>query len=436
MLGSHLKVWQTSLVEIRLYYLFVVLSFIFLCYKYRKNSFDIFLISIFYGGLFSFVGKGAYNIYRIILVYITTNYLIGSEAYNFNNKYKKIVLSFFIFSATFFLASYINNDYFTIVFSQYSKFYITFCLFLIFAKKITQLYRLENIMYDVIIHQVILSFVKYLIMFPTESIVGSIGAQGGALATTFPIVGLVFIWTKFNKSSSYKTLILIIGLLFIGFVSLKRAIWFIAPLLLLLLYFYGSNRKISFKVILIALFSIPIIFYLGVRLNPTLNPERKFFGSFDIDHVYAYAQKYTFGDKYKVGNIAYGRGGATLYIFNKINDLNINQKELFGYGLRHMYTTTYQEFKDLEFGINSKGAANGAFQSIVSNGYIGMFTYLLFVSSIIYSNRDKRLRNILYILFFWEYFFYTGIMFRSNAVALMFVYLILINEKMIASKKY
>ena len=65
--------------------------------------------------------------------------------------------------------------------------------------------------------------------------------------------------------------LLVIGLLFIGFESNKRAIWFIMPVIIALMVLYVPRIKVSTKIIFLSIVAVPLVFYLGVRLTPTLN---------------------------------------------------------------------------------------------------------------------------------------------------------------------
>ncbi len=58
-----------------------------------------------------------------------------------------------------------------------------------------------------------------------------------------------------------------------------------------------------------------IVFVIGVKTNPTLNPTgSRWGGKFDLNYVFDYAAHYTFGDEYyrASGNIGYGRGDGGL----------------------------------------------------------------------------------------------------------------------------
>jgi hypothetical protein len=430
-MGDSLFIQDVSLTQIRYYYLIVFLSFIYLLYKFRKTTFSIFIIVLFYNGLFSFISKDIQNFYKITLTLISFYYLVNKRYINSTQRIKFVFISFIFFSIVFFYSSYLNNDYFFIIFSQYSRYFVLFSLFLILYRNQGDenfKQRIENVLYPILLVQIGLTIVKFVIMGLTESIVGSIGSQGGALATSLPIMAFIFLWMKRNGRLQSKDWGIILGFLFIGFVSSKRAIWFVMPIIVALFMFYIPKRRIPPKSLLFALLAVPLIFYLGVRFNSSLNKEGVVGGSYDTKFAVDYAQDYMFGDEgsKKAGT---GRGGATIMLFDKFQMSNLNQKDWFGYGLRYMYATDYDEFQELDFGISTKGAATGVFQSYVSNGYIGILVSLLFALSMLIKTRNKRLKYVIIAFFCWEYFFYTGIIIREYSLSFLLIFIIIFSKK-------
>jgi hypothetical protein len=265
---------------------------------------------------------------------------------------------------------------------------------------------------------------------PIESIVGSIGSQGGALATSFPIMAFMFLWLIRKGDLRSKDWFLTFGLMFIGFVSIKRAIWFILPIIVVLCVFYIPKRKVSNKILLFAMFAVPLIFYLGVRFNPTLNKEGRVGGVFDMNYAIDYAKDYMFGSAEDI-QPGTGRGGATYSLLHKLLHDELNTKDWFGHGLRFMYATDYEEFNELNLGISTKGAATGVFQNYVSGGYLGIFATVLLAFSILIKNKNYRFRLVLICFFFWEYFFYTGIILRESSLFFILIILIIYSQKVL-----
>lgn len=422
--------WAASGTLVRVYYLIVFLVFLYILLKYRSVRFSAFIILLFFNGLFAFYGKGFQNAYRIGLVVITFYWLIRLEPIKVHN-YIAIIISFLIFSATFLYTAFINDDYFFIIFSQYSRYFVLFSLFFLllrFSENSTFNIWIEKLVYDLIMIQIILSFVKFILLGPAESIVGSVASQGGANATVLPILGFMCLWLKNKGRFEAKDWLFTFGLAFIGFVSLKRAIWFIMPALIGLVMFYIPRHKIPLKVAILSAFAVPLIFYFGIRFNPTLNREGRIGGSFDLKYATNYAREYMFGkdDNMTEGE---GRGGATILVYNRLVSGDVTTNDLLGYGLRFMYATDYEEFDELDLGINGKGAATGFFQTMITNGYVGIIALLYFAFSLIAKTKNNRLKYVLFGIFCWEYFFYTGIILRELALSFLLVYIIIFSRK-------
>jgi hypothetical protein len=221
---------------------------------------------------------------------------------------------------------------------------------------------------------------------------------------------------KFNRFDWLFTF----GLLLIGYASLKRAVWFILPVVITLL---APRRSVTRRLALLGLVFIPLVFYVGIRLNPTLNPERKVWGDFDLQFALDYAEAYAFGEEDLFQEKAMGRGGATKLVLERLFTRRLSDQDIWGYGLRYMYGTSYLEFNEFEFGINHKGSATGIFQTMITNGYFGILTTLLFFLSIITLTKNTRIRWVLIIFFFWDYTLYSGLLIREPALSFMLAFI-------------
>jgi hypothetical protein len=299
--------------------------------------------------------------------------------------------------------------------------------FIAFADKINQLF------FYLIKIQIFLSVAKFIIVGPMESIVGSMSFSGGAYATTFPILGFVFLWMYRKGNFSIKDWALIAGLMFMGFINYKRAIWFMMPVVIGLFMFYVQRRKISNRMKGLALVIIPLIFYLGVRLNPTLNKEQKVWGSFDLNFTQSYVKQYSYGEKgiETENERIQGRGGVATLLFGKLIAGELTKEDWLGNGLTIMYVTGPLDDRSFSerFNINSIGAATGFMQSYVVFGFLGVFVTLMFVFSILIQTKNRRIRYALMAIFCWEYFLYTGSILREPAFSCLIIYLVLYSNQ-------
>ncbi len=412
-----------------IYFSIVFISFIYLVYKYFNSYIYILIILFFYSGLFAYFGKSIENLYKIFILFLTVYNVIKFNVF-LKQPNNKLFLVFSILTLFYILSTIINGDYFNLAASQYSNYFIPFCFYFIFIHYINyNPCRFQNfnlLFYDLLLVQIILSVIKLFIFGLLESIVGSVSYIGGALATIIPLLGFMFIWISNNGNIEKKNILFTIALLIIPIASIKRAIWFVMPIVLFLFMFYVPKKRLNYKYLLIIPL-LPIIVYLGIRLNPTLNKEGKTWGSFDLNYAIEYSLNYSFGKEDVLGNReeGQGRGGATTMLFEKLfnfEDLEIH--DFIGYGLNEFYTKDYEEFDSDKFGVNHKGSVTGFFQNYISTGLLGIICFVSYVMTMLFTIRNPRIRVSFLIIFCWEYFFSPGILFRDPAMTVFFIYLL------------
>lgn len=429
-------IFEVTSNQLNTYYIFVAILFIYSLFKFRRNHLFILIVCIFFIGLFSFAGKSIQNIYRILTViyaFYLTQRIVPRKTFA---KDPFIISSFALFTIFFISASFLNNDSLTLTLSQYSRYLMIFLFYFIFSQRISENsfhLKINYLFYHLIAVQIILSVLKIVLIGPMESVVGSLAFNGGAIASVIPILGFIFLWMYRQGKFKGNDLLFILGLILIGFVNYKRAIWFMLPVFIMLCLFFVQKLKFKRYIILSALM-IPMIIYLGVRLNPTLNMEQKLWGSFDLNYAANYIRDYSFGD-YNINeenNISTGRGGALNYLVTKVKNMDVKKNDLFGRGLDIMYIEGPRNEKLFvkQYNINSIGSASGFFQSYVVTGFVGTVFILLFIFSLLAKVKNLRFRAILTLLFLWEFFLYTGMMIREPALSILFVYLISVSNLM------
>lgn len=381
--------------------------------------------------MFTYFGQITWNSYKIFLPIFAVYILYKRIHYiRLTKKQKKLIFIFTLFSIAFIISSFLNNDYILLFLNQYSRYLIPFLalLFIPIYKNThpnTDNY-IENLIKKLLDFQIILSGINFLLLGLHENIVGSISSNGGSAATLLPVLGVLFIWQRKKRKFEKKDWFYIVGFLFIGFVSMKRAIWIITPGIIFLLMYYVPRKRLN-KSIFLLLPLFPLIFYLGLRLNPTFNKEQKVWGSFNFDYFYNYAYKYTFGEK-ETKSIGVGRGGATFLTFNSI--FNSDQElSLFGNGLLNMYGVGIDADEKHNAvmrisQLNSVTMATGFFQNYYTGGIIGVIFFLMYIFTVISLTKNKRLRIVLSLFFLWEYFLYANALIRIPALSFLFFYLI------------
>jgi hypothetical protein len=411
-------------------------------YKNRGSTLQILIVLCFYSGLASVIGKNVENPYKVLIVISSIYLLLQKNGLSLiKEKEKRMLAGFFLFSVSFLYSAVINEDYFNLVFSQYGKYVTPICVFFILnqivSKRPEELTIFRKLLFDLLTIQIILSFIKIFTIGLIESTVGSLANIGGGPAALLPVLGFIILWQYKRGRFKWKDWLYVFFLVFIGFASVKRAVWFIVPAIIFLFDYYVGGR-INIRRLLYAAMVVPLIFYLGVRLNPTLNKEGKIGGSFDVKYVLSYAQRYSFGktsetDEFKVGE---GRGGAALLLWGKLkNWQDLSFSDFWGVGLRNVYTTSYEQFEEAGYGLNSKGAATGVYQTYLSSGFIGMFITILFIALIIGLIDNFRVRIVIGFLLFWDYFFYSGIVFKTPSLSILLFFIIIYSNIQNSEKK-
>jgi len=421
-----------------IYWIIVLITFVVFLIKFRRYPILILILFFFFEGLFTYYGQYTWNIYKIFLPVFTFLIVLQKKKEIKFAKNKWLIYSFAFFSLCFVISSLINRDYILLFLNQYSRYLLPFLSYLLIIAYNNQGWDFNtyNILLKKILNlQIFFSFVNFLLMGVHENIVGSVSSNGGSAATTIPLLGIIFIWFINKGTLKRNDWIYIFLLIFIGFVSAKRAIWILSPIFLMLLIYYIPHKKIN-RNIFIILPLLPLILYFGIRLNPTFNKEGKIWGSFDLNYFYDFTMNYTFGDNSDDDDVRVGRGGATLLTIESIFS---KEKEItfFGNGLLNMYSfgdDSREENPDspiLISNLNSITMATGLFQNYYTGGIFGVLSFLAFMSALFFTIKNKRIRNVLILAFLWEYLFYANNIIRTPASSFLLIYLIIYSNEFI-----
>lgn len=426
---------------------FVTCTLIYMLWKYRRDYISLLFILLSWPRVFIFYGKNIENLYKVAMLLLCVYFFYQLYAYwVFQKRERWIVITFLLFSIQFlFSVLFFTQNTITIVLSQYSR-YIEIVLLYFIIKRIIYQGRGEylfKLFYDIGLMQIIISIFKmFAIGWQMEGLVGSFSIIGGAMGSTIPILWFINLWYYRKGNLSKWDMVYILGLMLVGFTSGKRAVMFILPVVITAMMVYVPKLKLKSSTIATAIILVPMLLYCGVRLTPTLNPEHKIWGSFDWEYAMGYAETYQFGKEglqgqtealsqadaeyiqYSGGFIgntdrqieAEGRGGATIAMLRLlIGEHETIDQDWWGLGFNNMYSISYEDFDKLPLTIhlNHKGSATGVFQSYVTTGLLGAICTILFSFAFLFYCRHKRLKYVLLAICAWEYFMYTGILFRT-----------------------
>ena len=448
---------------------FITCALIYMLWKYRKDNISLLFILLSWPRVFVFYGKTVENMYKIAMLLLCIYFFYQLYTYRTYQKRERwLLITFALFSIQFILSVFLyTQNTLTIVLSQYSR-YVEVLLLYFIVKHI--IYngkgeRLLALFYDIGLIQIIISVFKmFAIGWQMEGLVGSFQIIGGEMGTTIPILWFINLWYYRKGQLGKWDWLYVLGLLLVGFTTGKRAVMFILPVVVAAFMIYVPKLRLKGSTIAMTILLVPLLLYCGVRLTPTLNPEHKIWGSFDWEYAMGYAETYQFGKEglqgqsdaiaqadehiqYAGGAIiaqknqyieAEGRGGATIAMLRLLigEHETINQ-DWWGLGFNSMYSTDYAQFDKLPLTIhlNHKGSATGVFQSYVTTGLLGALCTILFSFAFLFYCRHKRIKYVLLAICAWEYFMYTGILFRTPMfMAVLFVVIHSVNYERLKAR--
>lgn len=447
--------------------IFVTILLVYMLWKYRSDSLLVFLVMLFFPRVFIFMGKNVENLYKVSLLLMCLYTCWERKVWTrYTEKDLLYVVVFILLSAAFFYSTFFySHDGFTIIFSQYARYLEIFLLW--FLLKDAIFYRNEKdkiwqFLYEFVILQIIISLFKLVIFrLQIEGLVGSFTISGGGVGTSFPIIGfyIIYLYRKgvLNKVDWW----LIVGLFLLGWTTGKRAVWIILPVVIMLFFSYVRGVRLN-KYMILGLLAFPIMIYFGARLTPTLNPEHQVWGSFDLQHLYDYANKYQFGEEGIEGqreNIqesqqvtyvggayglqneqieAYGRGNATIELFKLIfGPRSLTEQDIWGTGLSTFYSTSYEEFDKLPLTIHLsyKGAGTGFFQMYATLGVVGAMLMIIFSLIPYFCIKHRRIKWVMMVFFLYDYFMYNATTCRETyLVAMIFICIFSVNYEYLRAK--
>ena len=296
---------------------------------------------------------------------------------------------FLIFSLVLFLSIEYNESDIFHSFLMYRHFVWPYLFFVaIYNLNIStvSLKKINKFIIFFILLQIPAAVYKYLMYGMREgTIIGTFANDSGSMSTIFPlfIIGyLISLYLVYKRNPIY--LLLIIGFMFFAWGGGKRAFFLVLPgLLLAALFMYNiayirslNLAKLTSMILLVFILLISII-YTGGRMLPTLNPENKVGGRFDLAYMTNYVVQYesrTRSDTHETR----GRISTTKNIFNHFIKVDLNRKIL-GDGPDRLYTLEASGDARHSYGFGY--GMTGVIFSIISVGLFGTLSlFYLYVS--------------------------------------------------------
>lgn len=421
-----------STIQFLILYGSVFVSLIWLAFQYKGNKLALYIILLFSYGFFAYFGKNAINAYKIItLIYAIYLLVIQPVFVRLNNRLTTIILFFILFLVSFLISSlWVNNDGFFLTFAQLNRYIIPVSLFFVIRKKAIRnpqsLEVLNKLFFQLLFLQIIYTVIQLFVIGIIEQLCGVF--VGGAVGTSIPLLGLLWLGLNSNlQKMERKHWLFMVGLLLSGVVTGKRAVWFMFPAVFLLYGIYVAKNKYP-KQVMSLIFLTPLFIYIGFKLVPTLNPDHKIWGRFDVGYAIDYATDYSLGREKKSGErvVGEGRVGANKLLWGYITSGDFDEKSLFGYGSGKVYAerTNYRN-ADENLGVNSKGSLTGVFQFYMGYGLVGTLLFLGYYLLIFFNIKYNRLRLVFLFVALYDFIFYVGTTAREPFLSVFLLYLIL-----------
>jgi len=278
--------------------------------------------------------------------------------------------------------------------------------------------------------QIAFSVVKLIIMGFRENITGSISDTGGNIGITFAVCSLILYWIIKGKYFSGRDWWFVFLVLIIPVASNKRAIWFLYPIVLLLLLTDKINER-TLRKIAIVMMLMPLIVYVGLRLNPTLNPERKLWGSYNPQYALDYALSYSGVSEEKMeSDLAQGRWGTTIGTIGNVLVHPFSQENLIGFARARSGRLDFSEFDSELHGLARGTMLSGIAMMLLQFGWPAALALLMLYLMLIKTVQDRRLRTTLSFFIIWDTFFYSGTVINTTAHAVILVFTILTDQRL------
>lgn len=320
---------------------------------------------------------------------------------------------FLFFTFTCIISAIINN----INLSNFIKFFNFFLIpylyliVIINENNLKLLKLIKKLILFLFFLQIPASIIKYILVGQSEEYIGTISVREGSLSTIIPMIAISYLFSQYLYRRNKINILFIVLFVLFGLIGGKRAIVFFVPSLIIFQYLvHNLFMKINFKYTLrnavFALIIGSLLVYIMVRLNPSLTPEDKIGGSFDINYVLEYTEKYTAMDnplssgksKYKLRRIE-----GFLYFANYL----YSQKPitfLFGEGAGKLITGGKNESRPMVYYYNVRyGGRMGLIYLYLQIGLVGSILFLIMIIKMLNFVLKNRQDNYYFLAFvgFW-----------------------------------
>lgn len=261
----------------------------------------------------------------MILLFIEATRLKSSTARRFRLFGAGFVISFFIVC----IVSAALNDTsileLTLFLRQCIRFHILLWILVTLDLPEELILKTHKLLIVLFLIQIPTAIVRLFIFGQGEKAIGTYAMEGGGNSTAIPMVAASFIVCyHYLYRKRPVSWFLVLAFLGFGVIGDKRAVVVLVPATLAFAYWLcvkDTRRDVSRMVLKISVMiaiSAPTVFYFGVRLMPTLNPDDRVWGRFSLHYAIDYIEWYNRGGNQK--ELSFGRVESTERIYQFLCD--------------------------------------------------------------------------------------------------------------------
>jgi len=417
--------------QLYLYYIVLFIAYLVFLRNVKMNLLSILIFTLYNQGFLLLIDAQG-RISKVLFAALVVSILFRSGNLKRGKRMNPILFSFLGFSALF----YVNYllSYVPLLWGVYQhyKYFVPVFLFwaLISADFIERdLQYYIGLIVKLTWFQIAFSVVKLIIIGLRENITGSIGDSGGSIGISYAILPAILFWVAHNNTLRGKNWWFMFLVLLIPGASNKRAIWFLYPPLVYLMATHNITKQ-TLRKIAVTTLVFPLLVYVGFRLNPSLNPDRKLWGSFDLQYTIDYSLSYSGVSEEKLeGPYAQGRWGATMTIINNILRDPVSRDNMIGTPRNRTGSLEVEEFDYGAHGLVTGSMISGLGMLLLESGWPATLLLIIVFVGMIRFVPEHRIRFMFYALLAWNLILYSGTFMRGPTHSLLFVMTIVFTAK-------
>ena len=405
------------------YYLALFILYLFFLRGVKLTTLSLTIILLFNQGFLLLIDDQGVPV-KVIFIILAFVLLFRGRFTFINSKESGILIFSLLFMIMFFWNYLYSGVSLLWAAFQYYKYFMPVAFYFgIKGLKLTmgQMNYYANLIIKFLWFQIGFSIVKLAIIGFRENIVGSVANTGGNVGVTMAVCGVIIYWLLKNKEFKGTDWWFVLGLIIIPIASNKRAIWLLYPIILVFLITHFITRK-TLRKLSYALLLLPVVIYMGFRLNPSFNPQKKVWGSFDPEYAIDFILSYTgVSEEQRESDLAQGRWGSAIAVVSSVVSRPFETNNLIGFPKARSGRLSFDSFEMEDYGIAYGVITSGIVMMLLQNGWPATLFLILVYINMIYTIPDKRTRSVLMFFMLWDTFMYSGTVLNTTFHSMLFV---------------